>query len=243
MLVINNLSFSYGNNLVIDNFSLAVANDEIVAVIGKSGCGKTTLLNNCATIYGENNSILLNNKVLSAKEKNIGLLMQDFGLLPWLNVRDNCLLPYTIKKLTINKKVEKHFEEILNKLDIKQLIQTKVTKLSGGQKQRVALARLFTFSPDLILLDEAFSSLDIFTKEEAIKLFFNLWESRQVPTLLVTHNIDEALYIAKTIVIVEKNCHIKEIIDNPLFMNDNYRQDQQYGYLYKKVANLIKGEH
>ena len=242
MLRLNNLSFSYGDDLVIDNVSLEINNNEIVAIIGKSGCGKTTLLNNCANIYGKKTEIMLNDEILDSNKQKIGLLMQDLGLLPWLNVRANCLLPYVIKKQDITPEVEAHFQMILQKLKIEELVDNHINKLSGGQKQRVSLARLFTFNPDLILLDEAFSSLDIFSKEEAIKLFFALWQANQVPTILVTHSIDEALFMAHKIVVVEKGCKILKVIDNPLFMNDKYHQAVEYGSLYQDIAALIKGE-
>ncbi|MDL2212281.1 ATP-binding cassette domain-containing protein [Erysipelotrichaceae bacterium OttesenSCG-928-M19] len=243
MLVINNLSFSYDKELVIDNFSLTVNSEEIIAIIGKSGCGKTTLLNNCANIHGNNKAIVLNNEVLDAQKKKIGLLMQDYGLLPWLNVRNNCLLPYKIKKEPLTDALYDEFNRILTKLEISALVDQKVNHLSGGEKQRVALARLFTFKPDLILLDEAFSNLDIFIKEEAINLFFSLWQANPVPTILVTHNIDEALFMASKIVVVTTGCQVLETIPNPLFMDNNYRLSKQYGTLYNKIATLIKGDN
>lgn len=166
--------------------------------------------------------------------------MQDFGLLPWLDVKKNCLLPYVIKKQDIDDKVLNYYQLIMDKLDILELEHRKINQLSGGQKQRVALARLFCFNPDLILLDEAFSNLDIFLKEEAIKLFFLLYSTRKVPSIIVTHNIDEALYMANRIVVVERGCKIISTFDNPLFMNENYRQTKEYGMLYQKIAELLK---
>ncbi len=240
MLKIDNLTFYYEDSLVIDSFSLSVNHGEIVAIIGQSGCGKTTLLNNCANIFNINEAITLDNEVLNAKKRNIGLLMQDFGLLPWLDVKKNCLLPFEIKKQVIDEAILNHYHLILDKLGILELEHSKINQLSGGQKQRVALARLFNFNPDLILLDEAFSNLDIFLKEEAIKLFFSLYSSRKVPTLVVTHNIDEALYMANKIIVVEKGCKIIDSFDNPLFMNEDYRQTKEYGSYYQKIARLLK---
>lgn len=241
MLSIKNLKIIINKKNIINNFNLQVGKNEIVALTGMSGCGKTTILNACANIYKYQGEILLYDKPLLAKDFNIGLVMQDLGLLPWLNVEQNCLLPYKIKKELIDDLVFEKLDLVLTKLNIKEYQQFQIQGLSGGQKQRVAIARLFLASPDIILMDEAFSSLDLLNKDEAIKLFMDIWKENPTPTILVTHSIDEALLMAHKIVVLKEGGVIENIIQNPLCQNVDYKLDPNYGRLYLEIENSIKG--
>lgn len=241
MLKIENLKIVLDKKMIIKDFNLTVDNKEIVAVTGMSGCGKTTILNACANIYNYQGKILLDDKPLLAKEFNIGLVMQDLGLLPWLNVEQNCLLSYKIKQKPIDENVLQKLKLILSKLNISEYQKHQIQGLSGGQKQRVAIARLFIASPDIILMDEAFSSLDLLNKDEAIKLFIDIWKEHPIPTILVTHSIDEALLMAHKIVVLKEGGVIEKIISNPLCQNDNYKLESSYGRLYVEIENCIKG--
>ncbi|MEG0686431.1 MAG: ATP-binding cassette domain-containing protein, partial [Erysipelotrichales bacterium] len=142
MLSIRNLDFSYDRKNIINDFSLDINSDEVIALIGQSGCGKSTIIKCCADILETKNAIILNEKPIDAKQNKIGLVMQDLGLFTWLNVKDNCLLPYRIKKIGVDSKVIDQLNHVTSQLNIKQLYKRQVNQLSGGQQQRVALARL-----------------------------------------------------------------------------------------------------
>jgi len=156
MLEINNVNVYYDKNHseVLREINLQIKTGEIYAIIGPSGCGKSTLLKVISglTPYS-NGEILLNKEKLSVKHHTIGLIPQNYGLLPWKTVFDNILLPLNIKGRQIDKTILNYIDEILEKLEISTLKERFPNNLSGGQKQRVAIARSFVLQPDILLMD------------------------------------------------------------------------------------------
>ncbi|MGL4572274.1 MAG: ATP-binding cassette domain-containing protein [Clostridium sp.] len=216
--------------------------DDICAIIGPSGCGKTTLLN---ILSGVNKNyegeVFLNSEKLNPHIHKIGFIPQDFGLLPWKTVEENCLLPFKIRGEEITKDILLKFDSILKKLNIEKLKKKYPNKLSGGQRQRVSIVRAFLMEPDLLLIDEGFSALDAIIKEEAEELFLDMWTSNKINTFFVTHSIDEAIYMGKKIIIMSnEKGQIKEIIDNDLFNNKEYKESPKYSKLFSHIKNLIK---
>lgn len=246
MVEIDKLTVTYGseNKLVnaLGPISMKISSGDIYAVIGPSGCGKSTLLHALSGIiknYG--GQILINNEGINPKNHNIGFIPQNFGLLPWKNVQKNCLLSLKIKGKVIDSAIINRIEYILNKLNIKHLMDRYPNELSGGQKQRVAIARAFIMNPDLLLMDEPFSALDALTREEAQELFIDIWNQYKTTTIFVTHSIEEAIYMGKKIIIMS-HCPgtIVEIIDNPLFNTENLRQNEDYLKLSSYLRSIIK---
>ena len=185
--------------------------------------------------------VLLNSKGLSPHIHKIGYIPQNFGLLQWKTVEENCLLSFKIKKEKINDDILKKMNTLMKKLNIYHLKKRYPSELSGGQKQRVAIVRSFLMKPDILLLDEAFSALDAIIKEEAQELFLNIWSENKIDTFFVTHSIDEAIYMGKKIIIMSNMPgEIIEVIDNPMFNNKNYREEKDYLELYLHIKNLIK---
>lgn len=167
---------------------------EIVALTGASGVGKSTLLHALAGIVPRQaGEILLDGKAFSPKTHQIALVPQQYGLYPWKRVRENIRLPQQIGKRSVSPDLQ---EEILSTLGLQELLDRYPQELSGGQRQRVALARAFIMKPDLLLLDEAFSALDVVTAERSRELFLELWSRYPVPTLCVTHSPEEATKLA-----------------------------------------------
>lgn len=246
MIQIKNLSVFYKskreNIKALDKINLNVHNSDICAIIGPSGCGKTTLLNVLAGIITQyEGEVLLNSKGLSPHIHKIGYIPQNFGLLQWKTVEENCLLSFKIKKEKINDDILKKMNTLMKKLNIDHLKKRYPSELSGGQKQRVAIVRSFLMKPDILLLDEAFSALDAIIKEEAQELFLNIWNENKIDTFFVTHSIDEAIYMGKKIIIMSNMPgEIIEVIDNPMFNNKNYREEKDYLELYLHIKNLIK---
>lgn len=240
-LNIENLNIGYGDNLVLQNVNLQLAQNEICAIIGMSGCGKSSLLKTIANVIKPISGIIkFNEEILNPKTKKIGFVMQDYDLYYWQTVMDNCLLPYKIRNMKISQDVSNQLDYYLGHLNINQFKKNKINELSKGQQQRVSLARIFLLKPDLILLDEAFANLDLITKDDTINLFLDLWSQRTIPTIIVTHSIDEALFMANKIVVID--CmHKMHILENPLFKNKNYRHSSDYSKLYQNVESLIKG--
>lgn len=246
MLEIDALSVSYrtGKKLVpaLGPLTVKVASGDIYALLGPSGCGKSTLLHVlCGIIKDCHGQVTLKGNALNPQHHDIGFIPQNFGLLPWKNVQQNCLFSLKIKEQRIDPSVTERIDYIMNKLNIHSLKDRYPRELSGGQKQRVAIARAFIMNPDLLLMDEPFSSLDALTREEAQELFIELWNQYKPTTIFVTHSIEEAIYMGKKIAIMS-HCPgaIVEVIDNPLFNTENLRENQEYLKLSAYLRNVVK---
>lgn len=173
---------------------------EILSLTGPSGCGKSSLLNSLAgIIQPAAGSILLDGTPLSPRRHQIALVPQQYGLLPWKTVRENIALPERLGKRCVPDDLR---QTILETLGLTTLLGRYPSQLSGGQRQRVALARALTMQSDLLLLDEAFSALDVATAMRSRELFRHLWSLRPVPTICVTHSPDEALALSERIQLI-----------------------------------------
>ncbi|MDR3059565.1 MAG: ABC transporter ATP-binding protein [Prevotella sp.] len=235
MLSIENLEVKYRNTIALSDFSLTIKKGEIYSLIGPSGCGKSTLLKVlCGIIKHYGGQITFDNKAFSTKNIAIGYVPQHYGLLEWKTVKENIFLPYRLNAAKIVNEAE--VSEIINSLEIDDLQDRYPSQLSGGQKQRVALARAFISKPDILLMDEPFSSLDTFTSEASQRLFLRLWEKYKVTTLFITHNIHEAVSIGEHIVVMSKSPgKIIHQVENPLFNVSEYQEEK-----LKFVASIIK---
>lgn len=223
MIEVINLFASYreGKERVLQNFNLSLHENESYALIGPSGCGKSTLVKILCGIHTEFDGLIhYNGKPLFEQEISIGYVPQAYGLLNWKTVKDNIYLPYILDKT--KKLEEKEANEILSTLELNDLLEKYPLQLSGGQRQRVALARAFILRPDLLLMDEPFSSLDSFTSANSQKLYLELWKKYNITTLIITHNIAEAVELGKTILIMNKQSgKIIDKLDNKSFLSTN----------------------
>lgn len=202
-LTIENLSFSYHSKAgkVFNGFNLSVEEGEILAVLGNSGCGKSTLLRIISgledTAQGTikvGNVIFQNHSVFVPVEKrNIGFVFQDYALFPFMTIDQNI-------KFGMKKPSSKHLDELLELTHLKGLEKRYPHELSGGQQQRTALARTLASKPALLLMDEPFSNLDTNLVAELRKDLKQILKLQKITTVLVTHNIEDADYLAdKTI--------------------------------------------
>lgn len=223
--------------------SMDIESEDICAIIGPSGSGKSTLLNVLSGIIKEyEGKVLLNSEKLNPHIHNIGLIPQNFGLLPWKTVEENCILPLKIKKINVkNKEIINKMDKMMKRLNIHELKQRFPRELSGGQKQRVSIVRSFLMKPDLLLMDEPFSALDAIIREEAQELFLDIWSENKNNTFFVTHSIDEALYMGKKIIVISNiPGRIIEVIDNELFNNKEYKNHPSYPKKFSHINALIK---
>ena len=246
MIQVNNLSVFYKSKkegtYALGPISFIAHSDDICAIIGPSGCGKSTLLNVLSGIINTyEGEFLLNKEKLNPHIHKIGFIPQNFGLLPWKTVEENCLLPFKIRKEKVDKSIIENMDMIMKRLNIVDLKKRYPNELSGGQKQRVSIVRSFLMKPDLLLMDEAFSALDAIIKEEAQELFLNIWNENKINTFFVTHSIDEALYMGKKIIIMSNTPgKIIEILENPVFNIKEYRNHPEYLNLFSHIKSLIK---
>lgn len=203
-ITIKELSYSYhsrgGVTQALNRVSLSLAEGEVIGLTGVSGSGKSTLLNILSGIlHGYSGEVLINGEPPNPKKHSIALVPQSYGLLPWKRVRENILLPHTL-----GKKCERigELQSIVDRLEIGALLHRYPSELSGGQKQRVALARAFVQSPDLLLMDEPFSALDISTATRSKELFKAFQKELGVTTVMVSHNPQEIEGLTDRVIIL-----------------------------------------
>ncbi|GAB6169845.1 hypothetical protein JCM1393_23050 [Clostridium carnis] len=195
---VKNLSFKYDNSdsLVINDFSIEIEKGEIVAILGASGCGKSTILRLIAGLEEPNSGeIIINNKVvvnntnfLKPEERGVGMLFQDYALFPHLTVYEN--IKFGLYKLS--KKEQKiRVDEVLNLVNLKGYETRYPYELSGGQQQRVALARALAPKPSVLLMDEPFSNLDSHLRTKIREELRDIIKKSNTTCIFVTHDIED----------------------------------------------------
>ena len=246
MIEIKDLSVKYrGNNketLALDKLNININSGDIYTFIGPSGCGKSTFLYVLSGILRDfTGSASIDGRAINTKTERIGLILQNYGLLPWKTVYQNAMLGIKIKDGI--QELDDYRRYILNQLGIDKLLDRFPKELSGGQQQRVAIARAFILKPDLLLMDEPFSALDAITREEMQELFLDIWKQYSVTTVFITHSVDEALYLGSKIVVFSPAPgRILEVLDNPCFKLDNLRSRDEYYEMSMKLRKMLSKE-
>ncbi|MEQ8174500.1 MAG: ABC transporter ATP-binding protein [Syntrophomonadaceae bacterium] len=247
MISIKDLSVSYQgkneNTLALDRLTIDIGRGDIYTFIGPSGCGKSTLLYVLSGILRDyEGQVTIDGQPINARTQRIGLILQNYGLLPWKNVYHNIMLGTKIKNG--QKSLDEYGRYIIDQLGIEHLLSRYPRELSGGQQQRVAIARAFILKPDLLLMDEPFSALDAITREEMQELFLKIWKQNSVTTVFITHSVDEALYLGSKIVVFSSPPgRIMEVIDNPCFRLDNLRFCDEYYDMSMKLRTILGVVH
>ena len=242
MIAIKDLTVKYQTKneevLALDRLNINIDRGDIYTFIGPSGCGKSTFLYVLSGILQDySGSVLIDGQIINPKSQRIGLILQNYGLLPWKTVYQNAMLGVKIKN---QPPVEEYSNYIFRKLGIDNLLNRYPKELSGGQQQRVALARAFILKPDLLLMDEPFSALDAISREEMQELFLNIWKENNVTTKFITHSVDEALYLGRKIVVFSPSPgRILKVIDNPCFQLDNLRYRDKYYDMSMKLRKIL----
>ena len=241
MIFVKDLDYSYGNEKVLDHINLAIPKRTTCAIIGPSGCGKTTLLYILAGLLPFNRGeVMVDGASLRTIRQETGIILQNRGLLPWKNVWDNIALGLLARKLD-KKVIEERVSAALIELNIWEHKNKFPSQLSGGQKQRVAIARTLVTDPDMLLLDEATSALDAITQERIQNLILELYKKAPITMMLVTHSIEEAVFLGQRIVVMEKS-RIKKVIENPYFGDSEIRSKQVYYSVCNEVRQWLYKE-
>lgn len=238
LLNINNLSKKYhtdnGEIEAVKDFSLTIDQGSFIAIVGPSGCGKSTILSTLCGIEQKSSGIIEFNK----NDIKIGYMLQQDTLFPWLTVLDNALLGLKIKG-TLNEKTKKETINLINTYGLNEFTQHYPSSLSGGMRQRVALIRTLAINPDILFLDEAFSSLDYQTRLEVSNDVYKIIKQEQKTTVMVTHDISEAISMANIVIVLSKRpSTIKNIYKIDLNDNDSpleKRTDPKFNYYYKAI--------
>jgi len=227
MIEISNLQVSYGSEKAVEEISLQVERNSTCAIIGPSGCGKTTLLYAMAGLITPNEgSIYIAGEKLLGIRRSTGIILQDYGLFPWKSVWDNVALGLQVRGET-KEKISENVSSILEVLGLSTLSAKYPAELSGGQKQRVAIGRTLATKPDLLLMDEPSSALDAITKEHIQNLILKLYKSDPVTMVIVTHSIEEAVFLGQKIIVMGK-AKINHVLENPYFGDEELRSRMEY---------------
>lgn len=202
MLQISHLSADYGGKPALADINLTLESGELLVVLGPSGCGKTTLLNLIAGFVPyQHGSITLEGQRVTEPGAERGVVFQNEGLLPWRNVQDNVALGLQLAGVDKAQR-RQAAAQMLKKVGLEGAEKRFIWQLSGGQRQRVGIARALAANPQLLLLDEPFGALDAFTREQMQTLLLKLWHETGKQVLLITHDIEEAIFIATELVLL-----------------------------------------
>jgi NitT/TauT family transport system ATP-binding protein len=209
-----NASITYGRGAravqALAPTSLRIAEGDFVALVGPSGCGKSTILKMVGELLKPSTGhVFVSGREIGAKPIRIGMAYQNPTLLPWLNIRDNVMLPLKIvppfrQEFRSKRKGEfrDRVDAMLTQVGLAGFGEKYPFQLSGGMMQRANLCRALIHEPDLLLLDEPFGALDQFTREELWAIMQDLWLSKKLTVLLVTHDLREAAYLANRICVM-----------------------------------------
>jgi len=231
-----------GGVTALDEFSLDVADGEFLTVVGRSGCGKTTLLKlTSGLLPPTSGSVHVAGKPVTAPLTNIGIVFQAPVLLPWRKTLDNVLLQIEARKLDVNG-YRKRALELLELTGLKGFEDRYPSQLSGGMQQRVSISRALVHNPPLLLMDEPFGALDAITRDEMNLELLRIWNESKKTVLFITHSIPEAVFLGdRVIVMTPRPGKIAEIlhIDLPHPRTTALRDDAKFISYVKRIRERL----
>lgn len=237
---IDQVSYSFGQQVVLNKVDLSLDKQSSYALIGKSGSGKSTLLNLIAGFLQPNSGMIrMNGAVITGPRRETAFLFQELGLFPWQTVEEAVAMPLhlmgrrqdskeTVARMLTHMRLDTHKDKYPK-------------ELSGGERQRVALARTLIREPELLLMDEPTSALDAMTKEELQQLILKEQQSRHSTLLFVTHDIEEAMLLGQNILVLGEDKTVTQL-KNPFYMIENAREQLGFYEECIKLRKLLKIE-
>jgi NitT/TauT family transport system ATP-binding protein len=232
----------------VDDVSLSVHDGEFVSIIGPSGCGKTTLLNMIAGLQlPTSGSLLLDGKPITGPGADRGVIFQDYGVFPWLTVKDNIAFGLTLRA---NRVPAAERDQIANRyielMGLSGFESAYPKTLSGGMKQRVALARAYAIKSDFLLMDEPFGALDAQTRSAMQNLLLQVLGSEGKTVVLVTHSVEEALYLSTRVVVVTaRPARVRTIVEVPFAhpRHEELHRNPRFAELQYELREVVMREY
>lgn len=258
MIDIQDLTFAYrGQPPLFEGFNWQMDRDQAWAIIGPSGCGKSTLLYLLAGLrYPTAGQVRVGSQALTRPRPRTGLILQDYGLLPWATVAQNVALGLRVRRFygpdgrhapagarLRDQEIAARVGVWLDRLGIAAVQDRYPAQISGGQRQRTAIARTLALDPDLLLMDEPFSSLDALTREDLEQLTLELRAETGVTTVVVTHNIEEAVYLGQRLLVLRRPPHRQAlIVENLAAGRSDYRSQPGFQERCNQVRAILEEE-
>jgi nitrate/nitrite transport system ATP-binding protein len=249
-LVIDHVGKTYptakGDYIVLEDIDFTVYEGEFVCVIGHSGCGKSTLLNMVSGFSKPTTGeVRLKSQVITKPGPDRMVVFQNYSLLPWLTALDNVAL--AIKAVHPEKSKTERYDLAMASLEMVGLTDAakkKPKQLSGGMRQRVSIARALSIRPQVLILDEPFGALDVLTREELQEELLKIWRDNKVTVLMITHEIDEAIFLSDRIVMMTNgpSATIGEIVDIPFArprIREAIAEDPRYFSLRNQALDFL----
>ena len=239
-IVVQNLTKSFGDLVVLQDVKFTVKQGEFLCIVGPTGCGKTTFMNTLAKLTpATSGTIQIHGEEADPQKHNIAYVFQESTSLPWLTVRDNVAYGMKVKKIPIGER-NRRLNEILELVGLADCAHLYPNQISASMEQRLAVARAFATQPDLLLMDEPYGQLDVKLRYYLEDELIRLWEKLRITVVFVTQNIEEAVYLADRILILSnKPTSIKGDIDVNLLRPRDYL-DPEFIAIRKTVTDMIR---
>lgn len=241
-------STAHGPLRVVDDVSYDIRDGDFVAVIGPSGCGKTTMMNMLAGFQAPSSGrVLLDGSPIEGPGPERGVIFQEYGVFPWLTVAQNIAFGLKLKANRVSAADrEATCRRYLELMGLSGFADAYPKHLSGGMRQRLALARAYAVRPQLLLMDEPFGALDAQTRANMQNLLLEILAVERKTVMLITHSVEEAIYLASRIVIVTaRPARVREIVEVPF----GYPRDEaiherpEFGTLRSHIRDLVMDEY
>jgi len=224
------------NQLVLDDVNFEVQKEEFLCLVGPSGCGKSTLLRIMANLIPVDTG-----RIEFTNKPTVAMVFQNFALFPWLTVDQNVAFGLKMQGLP-QEEIKKRVSENIEAMGLKGLEKKHPKELSGGMKQRVGIARALAIKPEILFLDEPFSSLDVFTASRLRQDLLSIWQERKMTIVMISHLVEEAIELSdRVIVLTPAPGTVKLIEEIKLERPRNKRSEEFFNYV-DKMSELIKIE-
>ncbi|MEN5299675.1 ABC transporter ATP-binding protein [Ochrobactrum sp. S1502_03] len=247
MVSIDAVTMSFGNFVAVENVNLTVADGEFLAIVGPTGCGKSTILNAIAGLLKPSHgTVSVDGKAVTGVHHDIGYLFQQDALLPWKTALENVELGPMFKGISASER-RKSALNWLAKVGLKGFEHRYPHQLSGGQRKRVQMAQALITGPKVILMDEPFSALDIHTRHLMQNELLRLWQEERRAVVMITHDLEEAIALGDRVVVLAAGPRSHVIDSFPVDLDRprdvaEIKLDPRFMDLYRNIWASLRGE-